>query len=151
MHFLSEYLDSEFSIIYYRVHQYKEKWSEKCKRDEIKSRGKIQVLERQVRELEMERGFLEEEKYSLEGRYIHYCLRCFWHVFKKKYFWYFKVSSGISRRISKLLEKNENEAETLVQIGEVLRKHDNDLEKQVQELNREKEELAKEKEIHREQ
>nr|XP_022327738.1 golgin subfamily A member 6-like protein 22 isoform X5 [Crassostrea virginica] len=104
-----------------RVHQYKEKWSEKCKRDEIKSRGKIQVLERQVRELEMERGFLEEEKHSLEGR------------------------------ISKLLEKNENEAETLVQIGEVLRKHDNDLEKQVQELNREKEELAKEKEIHREQ
>ena len=71
--------------------------------------------------------------------------------FKKKYFWYFKVSSGISRRISKLLEKNENEAETLVQIGEVLRKHDNDLEKQVQELNREKEELDKEKEIHREQ
>ena len=71
--------------------------------------------------------------------------------FKKKYFWYFKVSSGISRRISKLLEKNENEAETLVQIGEVLRKHDNDLEEQVQELNREKEELDKEKEIHREQ
>uniref|UniRef100_K1PIJ0 Laminin subunit alpha-2 n=1 Tax=Magallana gigas TaxID=29159 RepID=K1PIJ0_MAGGI len=100
-----------------RVHQYKEKWSDKCKRDEIKHRGKIQVLERQVREMEMERGFLEEEKHSLE------------------------------ERVGKLLEKKEQEADTLMQIGDVLRKHDNDLEKQVQELHREKQELDKEKEI----
>ncbi|XP_052675631.1 uncharacterized protein LOC128157219 isoform X1 [Crassostrea angulata] len=104
-----------------RVHQYKEKWSDKCKRDEIKHRGKIQVLERQVREMEMERGFLEEEKHSLE------------------------------ERVGKLLEKNEQEADTLMQIGDVLRKHDNDLEKQVQELHHEKQELDKEKEILQEQ
>nr|XP_011412918.2 golgin subfamily A member 6-like protein 22 isoform X4 [Crassostrea gigas] len=104
-----------------RVHQYKEKWSDKCKRDEIKHRGKIQVLERQVREMEMERGFLEEEKHSLE------------------------------ERVGKLLEKKEQEADTLMQIGDVLRKHDNDLEKQVQELHREKQELDKDKEILQEQ
>lgn len=54
-------------------------------------------------------------------------------------------------RVGKLLEKKEQEADTLMQIGDVLRKHDNDLEKQVQELHREKQELDREKEILQEQ
>lgn len=54
-------------------------------------------------------------------------------------------------RVGKLLEKKEQEADTLMQIGDVLRKHDNDLEKQVQEIHREKQELDKEKEILQEQ
>ncbi|XP_056013050.1 cingulin-like isoform X5 [Ostrea edulis] len=111
-----EKLQRERDAAILRIHQYKEKWSEKCKRDEVKSRGKIQVLERQVREMQMEKGFLEEEKQSLE------------------------------ERISKMMEKKGQEAETLIHIEEVLRKHDNDLEKQVQALQRENEECNMEKE-----
>ncbi|XP_061188240.1 trichohyalin-like [Saccostrea echinata] len=111
-----EKLQKERDAAVLRIHQYKEKWSEKCKREEIKSRGKIQVLERQVREMEMEKGFLEEEKQSLEDK------------------------------ISKMMNKKGQEAETLMHIEDVLRKHDNDLEKQIQELQREKEESNVEKE-----
>lgn len=49
-------------------------------------------------------------------------------------------------RISKMMEKKGQEAETLMHIEEVLRKHDNDLEKQVQALQRENEECNMEKE-----
>lgn len=66
----------------------------------------------------------------------------------------FKVFSTLFMfmyRVVKLLEKKEQEADTLMQIGDVLRKHDNDLEKQVQELHREKQELDREKEILQEQ
>ncbi|XP_062620764.1 trichohyalin-like isoform X2 [Saccostrea cucullata] len=111
-----EKLQKERDAAVLRIHQYKEKWSEKCKREEIKSRGKIQVLERQVREMEMEKGFLEEEKQALEDK------------------------------ISKFMSKKGQEAETLMHIEDVLRKHDNDLEKQIQELQREKEESNTEKE-----
>lgn len=117
----------------------------------LKAGGKFKFQRDRYENWKWKEDFLRRRNtHQKEGIFIIAC-GVFGMFFKKKYFWYFKVSSGISRRISKLLEKNENEAETLVQIGEVLRKHDNDLEKQVQELNREKEELAKEKEIHREQ
>lgn len=49
-------------------------------------------------------------------------------------------------RVGKCLEK-EQEADTLMQTGDVLRKHDNDVEKQVVELHREKQELDKKKDI----
>lgn len=45
-----------------------------------------------------------------------------------------------------MMEKKGQEAETLMHIEEVLRKHDNDLEKQVQALQRENEECNMEKE-----